>query len=120
MKGQDENKEIYQISSLNPKVKEGNDNRYKYNIQIDVTCNTEAQKGDKPEWKYITGGDSSLITLQSSSYYACGFDATRVLQLFKTYWYITIPIMMGLGLFLCLVGHKVFKATLLISGFIGG
>jgi hypothetical protein len=105
--------DTYRIKSDNSNL---DTTEYKYKVDFDIRCNLEIK--DNYVWTAILS--DNLITISTESSYACGYGLTDLLNILKKYNWVTVPIIMALGLFLAFAGQKLFKVTLLITGFFLG
>jgi len=104
----------FSLISSNEKL---NKELYPNDVRFKLHCDWSADENDY-KWKitHING----IYTIETRTKYACGVGITDIVTILEQNYLISIPVIMLIGLFLCFLGQKIFRATLFLSGFLLG
>ena len=104
----------FELTSSNENL---NKEVYQNNVKFNLICDWKA---DDSNYKWKITHTNGLYIIETRTKYACGVGITDIVTILEEWYFISIPVIMLIGAFLCFAGQKIFKLTLFISGFLLG
>ncbi len=91
---------------------------YPKSLEYQLKCNPKVGFSDTLSWSAKTTADKIIVSADTRI--ACGYAWGDFIEILRGYkWYVA-PGLLIFGLIVCLIGHRIFRVALFVSGFILG